>query len=79
MLTQNKRKSIPDALIETGEKYKTLFEGAADAIFVSEAKTGKIIDCNKKAQQLVNRPRQEIIGKPIPAYYLKRMCLRNCL
>ena len=63
MLIQNKRMSIPDTLIETEEKYKTLFEEAVDAIFVSEAKTGKIIDCNKAAQQLVNRPRQELIGK----------------
>jgi PAS domain S-box-containing protein len=55
--------SIPDTLIETEEKYKTLFEEAVDAIFVSEAKTGKIIDCNKAAQQLVNRPRQELIGR----------------
>ncbi len=39
-----------------------LFEKANDAIFVGDAKTGVIIDCNKAAEVLLGRPRKEIIG-----------------
>ncbi|MBI5778742.1 MAG: PAS domain-containing protein [Planctomycetes bacterium] len=39
-----------------------LFEKANDAIFVGDAKTGVIIDCNKEAEVLLGRSRKEIIG-----------------
>jgi PAS domain S-box-containing protein len=63
LLLQKQKISIPSQLLETEEKYKKLFEEAVDAIFVTEAKTGKIIDCNKAAQQLVNRQLDQLIGK----------------
>lgn len=43
-------------------KYQTLFDSANDAIFVANAKTGKIVDANKKAETLVARSRKELIG-----------------
>ena len=49
-------------LIESERRYKKLFNNAADAIFVTDIKTGEIIDCNKKAEQLLGRIRREIIG-----------------
>ncbi|MEW6026372.1 MAG: PAS domain-containing protein [Planctomycetota bacterium] len=42
--------------------YRVLFEGASDAIFIADAKTGEIIECNKEAEVLLGRSRKEIIG-----------------
>ncbi|MBI5778601.1 MAG: PAS domain S-box protein [Planctomycetes bacterium] len=49
-------------LAESEQRYKKLFRNASDAIFVADAKTGEIIDCNDKAEQLTGRTRREIIG-----------------
>ena len=62
-MSQNKTKLTTIPEFESEEKYKILFEEAVDAIFVTQAKTGIIITCNKAAQHLVNRPIQDLIGK----------------
>ncbi|MGA1864278.1 MAG: PAS domain S-box protein [bacterium] len=56
------QKQIQDRLQESEEKYKCLFENANDAIFIADTTNGIILDANKKAEQLLGRPRQEIIG-----------------
>jgi len=56
------RKRAQEALIESEEKYRTLFENANNAIFISDTKTNIILDANRKAEQLIGRPREEIIG-----------------
>lgn len=48
---------------ESEEKYRTLFEEAMDAIFVADAETGILIDCNRAATELVGRTKTELIGK----------------
>lgn len=50
------------ALQESEEKYKALFENAHDAIFIADTKTYRILDANRQAEQLMGRPRKEIIG-----------------
>lgn len=45
------------------EKYRIQFEGALDAIFVADAETGILIDCNPAATILVGREKPELIGK----------------
>jgi len=45
------------------KKYRTLFEEAMDAIFVADAETGILLDCNRAACQLVGREKTELIGK----------------
>jgi PAS domain S-box-containing protein len=50
-------------MTESEEKYRTLFEEAMDAIFVANAKTGILIDCNRAATKLVGRTKTELIGK----------------
>ena len=57
------RKQAEKALRESEEKYKTQFEEALDAIIVSEAETGILVDCNHAASVLVGRAKSEIIGK----------------
>lgn len=48
---------------ESEDKYRTLFEEAMDAIFVADAETGILIDCNRSATQLIGRTKTELIGK----------------
>ncbi|MBN2043106.1 MAG: PAS domain-containing protein [Candidatus Aenigmarchaeota archaeon] len=50
-------------LKESEEKYRKQFEEALDAIFVADADTGIITDCNKAAEKLTGRKKSEIIGK----------------
>ena len=45
------------------EKYKKLFQESMDAIFVGEAETGIIVDCNAAALALVGREKSELIGQ----------------
>ncbi|GJQ57242.1 MAG: hypothetical protein SCALA701_00430 [Candidatus Scalindua sp.] len=51
-----------EELKDSEAKYRKLIETANDAIFVSEAETGIIIDANKRAEELIGFPLEEIIG-----------------
>jgi PAS domain S-box-containing protein len=57
------RKRAEEALRESEEKYRTQFEETLDAILVSEAETGILVDCNHAASVLVGRAKSEIVGK----------------
>ena len=57
------RKRAEEALRTSEEKYRTQFEEALDAIFIGEAETGIIVDCNYAATALVGRAKSEILGK----------------
>ena len=57
-----KQKKAEEALRESEEKYRILFESASDAIFIADKKTNIILDANRQTGQLIGRPRQEIIG-----------------
>jgi PAS domain S-box-containing protein len=58
----NVRKQAEEELRESEEKYHTLMETANDVIFIADAETGIITDANKKAEELVGIPVEEIIG-----------------
>ena len=57
------RKKAEEQLRKAEEKYRTQFEGALDAIFVADAETGILIDCNPAATKLVGREKTELIGQ----------------
>jgi PAS domain S-box-containing protein len=57
------RKQIEKQLKESEEKYRKQFEESLDAIFLGDAKTGEIVDCNPAATKLVGRKKSELIGK----------------
>ena len=57
------RKQAEEALKESEEKYRTQFEETLDAIFIADAETGILIDCNHAGSQLVARVRSELVGK----------------
>ncbi|HDQ05576.1 MAG TPA: response regulator [Candidatus Bathyarchaeota archaeon] len=50
-------------LKESEEKYRKQFEAAMDAIFLADAETGILVDCNRAATKLVGRKKSELIGK----------------
>jgi PAS domain S-box-containing protein len=56
------RKRMEDVLRQNKEQYRRQFDEATDAMFLADAKTGIILDCNIAATALVERERAEIIG-----------------
>ncbi|MFH1213492.1 MAG: PAS domain S-box protein [Candidatus Neomarinimicrobiota bacterium] len=57
------RKRIEDALKKSEERYRKQFEEAIDAIFIADAETGILIDCNRSALELIGREKSELIGQ----------------
>ncbi len=51
-----------EALKETEERYKTLFEDSPDAILLVDIISGSVIDANHSASKLLKRSREKIIG-----------------
>jgi len=56
------RRKIEQKLKASEQKYRKLFEEAMDAIFVADAETGILIDCNRAATVLTDRTKSELIG-----------------
>ncbi|MEE9371309.1 MAG: PAS domain S-box protein, partial [Sedimentisphaerales bacterium] len=57
------RKEAEEALRKSEEKHKKLFEETTDAIFVADAETGILTDCNRVAAELVGRVKSELVGE----------------
>ncbi|MBN1598157.1 MAG: PAS domain S-box protein [Bacteroidales bacterium] len=57
-----RRKQAEEKYLKSAEQYKKLIESAADAIIIADAKTGKIIEVNKKACELTGYSYSEIEG-----------------
>ncbi len=55
------RKLAEEALRQSEEKYRTLFESAPEAVFLFEM-DGTVIDCNEAAAKLIGVPAEKIIG-----------------
>ncbi len=60
---QIEKTKVKKALKESEEKYKTLFTNAREPIFIADAESGIILDCNEAACALVERTKEELIGK----------------
>lgn len=56
------RKRVTRALEQSEKKYRHLIGYANDAIFIADPETGIILDANKKAEELISRPINQIIG-----------------
>jgi PAS domain S-box-containing protein len=51
-----------ECLARSEKKYRLLIESANDAILIADTETGRILDANPMAGQLLGRPLTEIIG-----------------
>lgn len=56
------RKRAEKLISDSENKYRTLVECAGDAIFLADAASGMIIDCNRNAARLIGKSKEEIIG-----------------
>jgi len=57
------KKQMQETLRKSEERYRLQFEETMDAIFVADAETGILVDCNRAATVLVGRNKSEIIGQ----------------
>ena len=48
---------------ESEHKYRHLFNCLGDAAFLIDVQTGRVIDANQQAENLLGRPRSEILGR----------------
>ncbi|HBE45149.1 MAG TPA: hypothetical protein DDW17_06815, partial [Deltaproteobacteria bacterium] len=59
-----KQMEMETELMDSEEQYRKLFEESVEGIVLADIDTGIIIDCNKALLKLVERERDEVIGKP---------------
>jgi len=57
-----KRRMAERKLLELNRYKSALFEEARDALFVADIETGIILDANRSAERLMQKPKQELIG-----------------
>ncbi len=57
------RKRVEEALMESEERYRTLFEDAKDGIALADGETGRLIECNQALCRMVERDKKELIGQ----------------
>ncbi|MCK4396016.1 PAS domain S-box protein [candidate division WOR-3 bacterium] len=60
--SETERKRIEGVLQEREKGFRLAFENAKDAIFWTDSETGLITNCNKAAEELLGKKREEIIG-----------------
>ncbi len=58
----SERRNLERLARESTKKYELFFENSADAIFIADGRTRKILDCNKKAESLTGYSRKEILS-----------------
>ena len=56
------RKKNEEALQRSEEEFRLTFENAKDAIFWADPETGAIVKCNRAAEMLLEKEREEIVG-----------------
>ncbi|MFH1334857.1 MAG: diguanylate cyclase [Pseudomonadota bacterium] len=57
------RKALEKALRQSEERSRKQFEASMDAMFLADAKTGILLDCNPAASRLIDRKKSELIGQ----------------
>jgi len=67
------RKNFQNIVFESEERYRTLFEYAPDVILLGETVSGKIIDVNLSASQMIKLPKDQIIGNDFSMIVPERM------
>jgi two-component system cell cycle sensor histidine kinase/response regulator CckA len=57
------QKQAQQAIAESEERYRTLFEQANDAIFLADPDTGILLDVNQAAEELLGYNQVELVGE----------------
>jgi two-component system cell cycle sensor histidine kinase/response regulator CckA len=52
----------------SAERYRTLMQGAADAIFILDA-AGTVLEANPRAADLLALPLEELLGRPVESFF----------
>jgi PAS domain S-box-containing protein len=60
--TRRESRQAETAMRESEHKYRHLFEALSDAVFLIDEASGRIIDTNVRAEDLLGRTRTEILG-----------------
>jgi PAS domain S-box-containing protein len=66
------RKQIEEKLNAEEKRFRLLFDNSFDAIFWADKDTGVITNCNKSATKLLEKNKDEIIGKHHSEMYLQQ-------
>jgi len=61
LLETRRRRTIEEALRETGLQYRTLFESIADTVFVIDQGTGRLLDVNPAATLMYGFSREDFL------------------
>ncbi|MBI39449.1 MAG: hypothetical protein CMF59_07605 [Leptospiraceae bacterium] len=56
-------RDITDRLL-TEAKYGVIFEGANDAIFLAELRSGSVLEANLQCEEILGLPREQFLGRP---------------
>jgi len=59
----SEREQAETVMRESEHKYRHLFNCLGDAAFLIDLQTGRVIDANQQAEDLLGRPRAEILGR----------------
>jgi PAS domain S-box-containing protein len=62
------RARMEQELIRSEERFRAIFEGSLDAIFLADPETGTILDANPAASELLLREPEEIVGLHYQAF-----------
>jgi PAS domain S-box-containing protein len=63
------RKQVENSLRESEERFRAVFEGSLDAIFISDPESGIILDANPAASELLQLPLESIVGTHHTRHY----------
>ena len=63
------RKQAEEALRESEHKYRHLFESLTDAVFLIDARNGRILDGNPQSETLLGLARSEIMGANLAKFF----------
>jgi len=58
----SRQKEVEEYLLESESQFRSLFDNAADAIFIADAESGIIVNANKTVEKLMKLPIEQIIG-----------------
>jgi len=56
---------VEQAMVQSEHKYRQLFDCLGEAALLTDAKSGRVLDTNRQAENLLLRPRAKILGTKI--------------